>query len=252
MGTPWNPPEYSRRHAYVFEYGGDVVKLLDPRPGERILDLGCGAGQLARAIADAGAHVTGLDKSPEMIAEARANFPDLDFLTGDAANFAFDQPFDAVFSNAALHWVYDHEGVARSVSRALRPGGRFVAELGGRGNIRSVVAAFHKVLGADARLPWRYPSVGEFASILDRHGLETRQGLLFDRPTRVEGPDGMEHWLEIFAGAVAGDADETRRREIWREISEVLRPTHYRDGVWTLDYRRLRIAAVRPGAAAGS
>ena len=241
----WNPPEYSRRHAYVFEYGGDVVKLLDPQPGEKILDLGCGAGQLARAIADAGARVTGLDQSPAMIAEARAQFPDLDFRTGDASDFGFDEPFDAVFSNAALHWVRDHEGVARSVSRALKPGGRFIAELGGRGNIQSVIDALRKVVGADARLPWHFPSVGEFTSILDRHGMETRQGLLFDRPTRVAGPDGMEHWLGVFASAVVEDLEEVRRREIWREVAELLRPEHYYDGVWTLDYRRLRIAAVK-------
>src|SRR5512135_773248 len=117
MRAAWNPPEYSRRHAYVFQFGEDVVKLLDPRRGERILDLGCGAGQLARVIADAGAHVTGLDKSPEMIAQATANFPDLDFRVGDASDFTFDVHFDAVFSNAALHWVRDLEGVVASVSR---------------------------------------------------------------------------------------------------------------------------------------
>ena len=101
MESTWNPQEYSRRHSYVFAFGGDVLKLLDPQPGERILDLGCGAGQLAKAITDAGAHVTGLDKSPEMIAQAKASYPGLDFQIGDAANFSFAEPFDAVFSNAA-------------------------------------------------------------------------------------------------------------------------------------------------------
>jgi len=245
MSAAWNPPEYSRRHAYVFQFGEDVVKLLDPRPNERILDLGCGAGQLARVISDAGARVTGLDKSPEMIAQATANFPGLDFRVGDASDFTFDTGFDAVFSNAALHWVRDLEGVARSVSRALKPGGRFVAELGGHGNIQSIVDAIRKVLGADAELPWYYPTVGEFASILDRHGLETRQGLLFDRPTRVEGPDGMEHWLSVFAAGAVAAMDEKRQQEIWRDVADVLLQRHYHEGAWTLDYRRLRIVAVK-------
>lgn len=249
MSELWNPPEYSRRHAYVFEYGDDVVKLLNPQPGERILDLGCGAGQLARAIADAGANVTGIDKSPEMIAQARTSYPDLDFQIGDASAFSFDVALDAVFSNAALHWVRDLEGVARSVSAALKPGGRFVAELGGHGNIQEIVDAIRTVVrrrrDREANIPWYYPSVGEFASILDRHGLETRQGLLFDRPTHVEGADGMEHWLGVFAGSVVADLEEQLRRDIWREVSELLRPGHYHDGVWTLGYRRLRIVAVR-------
>ena len=171
--------------------------------------------------------------------------PGLDFQIGDAANFSFAEPFDAVFSNAALHWVRDLDGVARSVSSALKQGGRFVAEFGGHGNVHSIMGAIRTVLGADVKLPWYYPTIGEFTSILDRNGLETRQAFLFDRPTPVEGPDGMVHWLEVFASAVVADLEPARQREVWQAVAEVLRPMCYHDEVWTLDYRRLRVVAAK-------
>src|SRR5579863_5676315 len=137
--TDWDAKQYQQRHAYVFEYGKAVLGLLSPQKGERILDLGCGSGQLTSAIADAGASVMGMDSSPEMLAEARAHYPAIEFRLGDAADFALESPVDAVFSNAVLHWVKDAAGAARCIARALKPGGRFVTEFGGHGNIQRVV-----------------------------------------------------------------------------------------------------------------
>jgi trans-aconitate methyltransferase len=242
----WDPQEYQERHAYVFQYGEALLDLLAPQAGERILDLGCGAGQLTDAIARTGAMALGIDSSPEMVVQARANFPALDFRIGDATNFSVDQPLDAVFSNAALHWVKDAGAVAACVSRALKPGGRFVAELGGRGNVQSIVNAIREVLGP-VELPWFFPSVGEYASVLETHGLEVRRAELFDRPTRVEGEDGMEHWLAVFGASIVAGLPDVRQKEIWRALTQKLRPQCYRDGGWTLDYRRLRVVAVKAG-----
>jgi trans-aconitate methyltransferase len=245
MTAPWNPQSYEDRHAYVFKFGEDLLALLAPQPGERILDLGCGTGQLSAAIAGSGAHVIGLDLSAEMLNQARGNYPEIEFVQGDASDFALDAPVDAIFSNAALHWVKNAEGVGASVARALKPGGRFVAELGGYGNIQSIVDALRAVIGPGANLPWFYPTIGEYASMLERHGMEVREARLFDRPTQVEGEDGMENWLGVFArGAVAG-MDRARAHAVFHEVSERLRGQRYRGGVWTLDYRRLRIVAVR-------
>jgi trans-aconitate methyltransferase len=241
----WNPSDYQNRHSYVFEFGADLLGLLDAKPGERILDLGCGTGQLAGAIAKAGAKVIGLDLAPELLAAARANFPDVEFREGDASNFTLDAPVDAVFSNAALHWVPDDDGVGRCVARALKPGGRFIAELGGHGNIESIVDGLRTVLGTDARIPWHYPSIGEYATVLERHGLEVCQAWLFDRPTRVEGEDGMENWLAVFARATVAGMTAERAKAVFQSVSDLLRPDHYREGVWTLDYRRLRFVAVK-------
>ena len=240
----WDAKQYQQRHSYVFEYGRAILDLLAPRPGEKILDLGCGSGQLTGAIAEAGASVIGLDASPEMLVEARTNFPGLDFRPGDAAEFSLDESVDAVFSNATLHWVKNADAAVGCIARALKPGGRFIAEFGGHGNIQSIVDALHAVLGP-VETPWYYPSIGEYATILERHGLEPRQAWLIDRPTPVEGEDGMENWLAVFARDFVRDMSEPRGRELFHAVAERLRPTHFRDGVWTLDYRRLRVAAVK-------
>ena len=235
MSTAWDAKRYQQRHSYVFQYGQAVLDLLAPQKGERILDLGCGSGQLTSAIADAGAAVIGLDSSPEMLAEARAHYPAIEFRLGDAADFAMDSPVDAVFSNAVLHWVKNAAGAAGCIARALKPGGRFVAEFGGHGNIQSVVDVIREVLGP-VDLPWYYPSIGEYASILEKHGLETREAWLIDRPTAVEGEDGMEDWLKMFARDLMSEPHR-------KMIAQKLRPTHFQAGVWTVDYRRLRIVA---------
>jgi len=240
-----DPRGYQDRHGYVFRFGEDLLALLQPKPGERILDLGCGTGQLTAAVAESGATVIGLDISQEMLAQARANYPALEFIQGDASNFALSGPVDAILSNAALHWVRNAEGVAASVARALKPGGRFVAELGGHGNIQSVIDALRAVLGPNVKFPWYFPAIGEYTSILERHGLEVREARLFDRPTQVEGEDGFENWLAVFARGALGDADRRREKEMFKAVAERLRESHYRDGVWTLDYRRLRLVAVK-------
>ena len=232
----WDAARYQTRHSYVYAYGEDLIGLLEPRAGEKILDLGCGSGQLTSKIAESGADVTGLDRSGEMIAEARRNFPSLKFEVADAANFTVDEPFDAVFSNAALHWVKDADGAAASIARALRSGGRFVLEMGGKGNTGSVLEAIREVAGP-VETPWYFPSVGEYTSLLERHGFEIAFATLFDRPTRVDGEDGLEDWLAMFAGAMLKSAEGRR------EVSDRLRPTMFRDGGWVIDYRRLRVIA---------
>jgi len=243
----WNPVRYQDRHSFVWRYGANLLELLEPRPDERILDLGCGTGQLTAEIARSGAQTIGLDSSEEMIAQARNNFPELTFIVADAEAFDFPEPLDAVFSNAALHWVKNAEGAVSSIARALRPGGRFVAELGGKGNIASVQAALRTVIGpgADQPSPWYFPSIGEYAPLLERHGLELRYASLFDRPTPLEGANGMEHWLQMFAQTYFRQFSQQRSRDILQQLIEHLRPVLCRDGVWTVDYRRLRLVAFR-------
>jgi len=243
----WDATRYQDRHSFVWRYGASLLELLNPQPGERILDVGCGTGQLTHEIAQTGARVVGLDGSSEMLANARKNFPDLEFVLADASNFNFPEPFDAVFSNAVLHWVKNAEAAVSCIARALRPGGRFVAEFGGKGNIRTVMDALRAVLGpaADEQSPWYYPSIGEYAPILERHGLEVRNASLFDRPTPLQGEDGLEDWLRMFGQSYLLQLPPDRADEVIRELVNRLRPVFYRDGIWTVDYRRIRIVGVR-------
>lgn len=247
MTGAWDAQRYQSKHSFVWQFGESLLELLQPRAGERILDVGCGTGQLTAELARSGALVTGLDSSPEMLAEARKNFPGLNFVEADAASFRFEEPFDAVFSNAALHWVKDQGAAAASIARALRPGGRFVAELGGKGCIASVLNAMRAVFGSRAGqlCPWTFPSIGEFAPLLEREGLEVGQAFLFDRPTRLEGESAIEEWFRTFGMAFFRGLSAEETREKIAQLAALLRPALYRDEVWTLDYRRLRIVATQ-------
>jgi trans-aconitate methyltransferase len=247
--SAWDAERYEGKHSYVWQFGASLVELLAPRAGEHILDVGCGTGHLTAEIARSGATVVGMDNSPDMLGQARQNYPALKFVLADALSFHFPEPFDAVFSNAALHWVKDAEAAVKSIAAALRPGGRFVAEFGGRGNIASILAALRAVFGSDAeeRCPWLFQSIGEYASLLERHGLEVRLANLFDRPTPLDSESGMEDWLRMFCGSYFRDLAADRAQEKIEEIVKRLRPQLYRDGVWTVDYRRLRVAADATG-----
>jgi trans-aconitate methyltransferase len=238
MSSDWDAERYQSRHSYIFRYGEALVDLLAPGPNERIIDLGCGAGQLTAKIAEAGAAVMGIDRSPEMIAQARANFPAIDFRLGEAADFAVAEPVDAVFSNAVLHWVRDARAAADCVARALNTGGRFVLEMGGRGNTQTLLDMVAEVAGPVA-IPWYFPSVGEYAMVLESAGFEVRTATLFDRPTEVAGENGLEDWLVMFGSGLGLSAEQRG------EVARRLRGRMYREGSWILDYRRLRVVAIR-------
>lgn len=247
----WNPRLYDDRHAFVWRYGAALIDLLASQPGEVVLDLGCGTGHLTARIAEAGVTVLGVDSSAEMIAEAQRTYPALAFEVADARHLTYDARFDAVFSNAVLHWVADADLAAAGVARALKPGGRFVAEFGGRGNVRAIMTALdvavEKTIGEAVGSPWYYPSVGEYATVLERHGLEVTQAALFDRPTPLDGPDGLRRWVEMFCGSFLARIPPGRRDEFLARVEDAARPHLYRDGGWVADYRRLRVVAVRPG-----
>jgi trans-aconitate 2-methyltransferase len=248
----WNTALYDGKNAFVWKHGLGVVELLAPQPGERILDLGCGTGHLTNQIAAAGADVIGLDKSQSMIKEARRLYPDRRFEIADATDFHFDQPFDAVFSNAAIHWMKDQPAVARCIWEALRAGGRFVAEFGGKGNIRAIRTALTDAIRAagekmnDEPFARYYPAVGEYATLLETRGFRVTFATHFDRPTKLdEGEKGLRNWLFTFADNVVEPLPENKREEVIAEVERELKPTLFRDGSWFADYRRIRIVAIK-------
>ena len=248
----WDPELYARRHNFVHRYGESLVELLQPAPQERILDLGCGTGELTSKLADFGATVTGMDLSGTMIAAARARFPELDFIRGDASDFDFPLPFDAVFSNAALHWVHRKDDCIRAIYRNLRPGGRFVAEFGGKGNVSSITGALRRALKSKGyeenalRNPWYFPSLGEYTSALEAAGFRVGLAEHYERPTPLaEAGSGMADWLRMFGGAFLEDIPDPDREAILDEVQEGLRPACFRNGKWYADYWRLRVQAWR-------
>jgi trans-aconitate methyltransferase len=245
----WDSALYDDRHSFVWRAGAGLFDLLNPRAGERILDLGCGTGHLTAKIAEAGAVVVGLDSSPAMIAQARQNFPSLRFVLAEARDFRFEEPFDAVFSNAVLHWIHDAESVVKCVAAVLRPGGRFVLEMGARGNVESIRKMLEEVLtesGRTPKSPWFYPSAGEYSTLLEKYGFEIRTAQTFERWTKLEHPDrGLREWLEMFTGSWFEGISPADRAVLIGTIEDRLRATLYKDGSWWADYRRLRIEAVK-------
>jgi trans-aconitate methyltransferase len=250
--TNWNANLYDDKHNFVFKYGEDVVKLLDPLRGERILDLGCGTGYLTNLIAQAGARVVGIDKAAAMIERARAAYPDLDFRIVSATDFHFDTPFDAVFSNATLHWVLDKNSAVDRMAQALRPGGRLILEMGGKGNVEEIVVATRKVLtrhgyysNAATQL-WYFPSLSEYTTLLEKKGFRVRFAAHFDRPTELKDTEnGIKDFLKMFGNAFFNNIPDTEIGIILGEVQEAVRPTNYRNGVWYGNYKRLRIAATK-------
>ncbi len=241
----WDAASYADNAAFVPAFGAGVLDLLAPQPGERILDLGCGDGALTARIVAAGARVVAVDAAPDFVAATRARGIDARLVDGCA--LPFQNEFDAVFSNAAIHWMREPENVARGVSRALVPGGRFVGEMGGKGNVASIVAEISNALaarGIDAspRNPWYFPTAAEYAALLESTGFEVDEIELFDRPTPL--PTGMRKWLEIFANPFFGGIDAEERAALTDEIAERLAPMlRSAEGNWVADYVRLRFVA---------
>jgi SAM-dependent methyltransferase len=246
MTQAWSPTDYRHHAGFVPALGATILSRLAPRSGERILDLGCGDGVLTRQIVDAGADVVGVDSSPDMVAAAVAS--GLDAHVVDARHLTFAAEFDAVFSNAVLHWIHDADAVLAGVVRALKPGGRFVAEFGGHGNVAAIAVALRAVFKAHriaAPWPWYYPTPDEYAARLEAAGLIPQQIELVPRPTPL--PTDMNGWLRTFGGSLFNAVPEGQRPAIMEEVVELLRPVLAdRGGKWTADYVRLQVVASKP------
>ncbi|MCX7784090.1 MAG: methyltransferase domain-containing protein [Meiothermus sp.] len=249
MSNPsWNTHLYQNQHAFVWKLGAPLLELLQPQAGERILDVGCGTGQLTAQIAQAGAKVVGLDLDEAMLLQARRNYPQLQFVQGNAADFRIPEPFDAVFSNAALHWVLDAEGAVRSMAAALRPGGRLVLEMGGRGNVQTLLEAASYALvalgyGNRFRNPWYFPSIPSYSALLEKHGLQVRLAQLLDRPTPLQEPDGLKNWFQMFFTQAFSDLPAEAQVRFFELVEERARPILWQGDHWIADYVRLRVVA---------
>ena len=244
----WDSDSYQQNARFVSELGTPVVALLEPKPGERVLDLGCGDGALTETLAAAGCRVVGIDGSADFVRAARAR--GLDVRLGDGQALDFDADFDAVFSNAALHWMKAPDRVIEGVWRALVPGGRFVAELGAEGNVGTIHRALRDSLAArgtdpDAVDPWYFPSEADYRARLEARGFRVETMTRFSRPTPL--PGDVRAWLETFGRAFVDALPESERDTYVDDVRARVAPAlRQPDGRWVADYFRLRFAAVRP------
>ena len=243
----WDPAAYAQHGAFVHGLAGGVLEWLNPQPGERILDIGCGDGQLTQRLAASGAKTIGVDASAEMLAAARARGIEADQASAEKLPYP-GHFFDALFSNAALHWVRDHDAMLAEAHRVLRPGGRFVAEFGGHGNIAAIDVAFAAALerfgfaGCDWP-PNYYPAAQIYRRRLERHRFTVERIALLPRPTPL-GSGGMREWLRTFRRGVLLKLPEEIREKVVADAVERLAPVlRDEDGNWTADYVRLRFLA---------
>lgn len=247
----WDAPLYDDKHAFVSAYGSNVVEWLKPKEGEQILDLGCGTGELADQIKSSGAEVIGVDSSPEMIAKAKDNFPDITFRVQDATALTFENPFDAIFSNATLHWVTDAEQAARSIYDNLKTGGRFVFEMGGKNNVAKIRRAIEQAAHTEgvgeeySDDHWYFPSVSEYATVLEQQGFTVQDMSYFKRDTALVGQDGMENWINMFGEQLFGNMPDAARIKVIEKAIELLKPTQLTENGWIADYVRLRGIAIK-------
>src|SRR6202142_817127 len=243
----WDPERYAKNARFVADLGAPVVDLLAPKPGERILDLGCGDGALTLKLSQLGCDVAGVDSSPEQVQAARRL--GLDVRVADAENLAWPNEFDAVFSNAALHWMKRADNVIAGVFAALKPGGRFVGELGGHGCVHTIRTALvagleRRGIDGESLVPWYFPTPGDYATRLERAGFRVDSVALFPRPTPL--PGDIVGWLETFGQTFTNALSPNARAAYLEEVRAVLEPRLLdAAGMWIADYVRLRFMATK-------
>ncbi|MGN7412784.1 class I SAM-dependent methyltransferase [Paenibacillus sp. SAF-068] len=225
-----------------------ILVLLQPSHGERILDVGCGNGEITAKIADAGALPTGIDFSEETIRHAKQKYPDIDIQVANACHYRTEEPFDAVFSHAVLHWIKDAPAVVESIQLALKTGGRFVAEFAGNGNTAILLTAVQEELDArgygwEGRNPWYHPTIGEYANLLEQHGFRVSLAQHVDQFTPYK--PGVRKWLTSFAAYLFNGITPEEQGVIMDAVEKKVQPQLMRNGQWYLDRSRVRVVAIK-------
>jgi len=250
--TKWKPELYNEKHSFVYNYGEKLIELLDPKENERILDLGCGSGQLTFKISELAKKTIGIDKSAEMIADAKSKFPNIEFQVKDAENYKFDKKFNSIFSNATLHWVKNYKDSINSMYENLEDNGKIVVEFGGKGNVQTIVEQLRKSLKirnyvsqSELNL-WYFPSIGEYSTELESAGFKVIFAEHYDRPTELADENsGIKDWISMFAESFFIGVSENHIEEIKNEVQESIKQKCLINGKWFADYKRIRIIALK-------
>lgn len=243
----WNASEYVKHASFVPAMASDVVGLLNPKEGEAILDVGCGDGELTKILQEKGCSVIGVDSSPSMIEMAKNR--GIESYVMDGHNIPYQNKFDAVFSNAALHWLTQPEEVIKGAYLALKENGRFVAELGGKGNVAALLKAMQEVFDENTdfgqfHMPWFFPSVEEYQGLLEQAGFHVKYIELIERPTPLKS--GVEKWLEIFAEGITSHLGQDQQTAFLGSVkSKLLSVLYTEQNGWVADYVRLRFEATK-------
>ena len=251
MNITWDAEKYTLDFSFVHQYGNDVAELIDAASGSLVLDLGCGNGALTNVLQNKGYRVIGMDASKELLDVARKNYPAIEFIQGDAADFVLPEPVDVVFSNAVFHWIEKEKqpDMIKCVYHTLKRNGQFVFEFGGCNNnqiIHRVLAAVFQKHGFYYKIPFYFPTIGEYATLLENAGFQVKYAVLFDRPTELKGENGMQEWINMFIKTpfIVIPSEHEKKAIIDQAVKE-LRKDLFINGKWYADYVRIRMKAVR-------
>lgn len=250
MNIKWNSTDYENGFSFVHSYGEDVLKLIDAPNGSFVLDLGCGNGALTSKLSEMGYKCAGLDASEDMIDAARKAYPYIDFKTGNALDFSLDKKADVIFSNAVFHWIdrEKQDNMIKNISEQLTLGGQLVCEFGGYGcggAVHDTLAQVFSENGLNYVHPFYFPTIGEYAPMLEKHGLRVVYAVLFDRPTEQKGENGIIDWIKMFVKTPFNGIDEQTADKLRQQTQERLEDRLLVDGKWYVDYVRIRIKAVK-------
>lgn len=251
MNIKWDAEKYTSDFSFVHQYGSDVMELIDADKNSTILDLGCGNGALSKKLKDKGFVVKGIDASKELLDTARKNYPDIEFIQADATSFSLPEPVDVVFSNAVFHWIDkgQQQNMLKCVYNALKENGQFVFEFGGFGNNQLIHRALEKIFseyGYIYKMPFYFPTISEYSTILENAGFRVKYAILFDRPTELKGESGLKDWINMFVKTPFSVIENEGEREtIIDKGVDSLRSLLYKNGKWYADYVRIRMKAIR-------
>ena len=251
MNIKWDADKYTSNFSFVHQYGNSVMDLIDADKNSTVLDLGCGNGALTKALQEKGYAVKGMDASKELLDIAKNNYPGIEFIEADATNFSLHEPVDAVFSNAVFHWINrEHQqDMLKCVYGALKKSGQFVFEFGGYQNNQFIHKALSEVFseyGYTYEIPFYFPTISEYATLLENSGFMVRYAILFDRLTELKGENGLRDWINMFIKTpftVINNEDE--KRTIIDKVVDDLQDILYKDGKWYADYVRIRMKAIK-------
>ncbi len=251
MNIKWDADKYTSEFSFVHQYGNSVMGLIEADKNSTVLDLGCGNGALTKALQEKGYAVKGMDASKELLDIARKNYPDIEFVQGDATHFEFSEPFDVVFSNAVFHWIDKErqQDMLKCIYNALKKDGQLAFEFGGCGNnqcIHGALAMIFSEYGYCYKMPFYFPTISEYTALLENIGFRVKYAVLFDRPTELKGENGLRDWINMFVKtpfSVIGAEQE--KETIIDKAVDVLRNDLYIGDKWYADYVRIRIRAIR-------
>ena len=251
MNIKWDADKYTADFSFVHQYGKSVIELIDADKGSSVLDLGCGNGELTKTLQEKGYLVKGLDASKDLLDIARGKYPDIEFVQGDATNFTLSESVDVVFSNAVFHWINQEmqQDMLKCIYNALKKNGQLVFEFGGYGNnqrIHSALETNFLEYGYHYEMPFYFPTISEYATLLENTGFRVKYAILFDRPTELKGENGLKDWINMFVKTPFSVVEaEQVKDEIIDKTVEVLRSDLYIANKWYADYVRIRMKAIR-------